>query len=364
MDFVRTKRPIGGYVAGGVIVAVVAFGVLSLAGRRQVDVAPVLSPPPPPRAHRLVSMDEVVNRASELRPLNSLLILQSDSLLVEEYFWGMEPNRGVNVKSISKSLLSPLVGIAIHDGLIEGVDQPLSQLLPEYFQDAPPATDSIKLHHLLSMTTGLEGTSFGNYGEWIGSRDWVRNALDRPFVCETGTCMTYSTGNAHIAGVILSRVTGKSLLQYASEKLFEPLGVTLRPWDRDPQGYYLGGNNMRLSPRDLLLFGQLYLKRGVHEGEQLVPSDWIDASWQTYTISPWNGHGHGYFWWSRRFAGEPIHFAWGYGGQFVLVMPTLDAVAVITSDLNQRRPRNHTRRIYGLLRSYLVPALASRTSAP
>ncbi len=114
MDFVRTKRPIGGYVAGGVIVAVVAFGVLSLVGRRQVDVAPVLSPP---RPHRLVSMDEVVSRASELRPLNSLLILQSDSLLVEEYFWGMEPNRRVNVKSISKSLLSPLVGIAIHEFL-------------------------------------------------------------------------------------------------------------------------------------------------------------------------------------------------------------------------------------------------------
>ena len=220
-----------------------------------------------------------------------------------------------------------------------------------------PQWNEVTLHNLLSMTTGVRGTSFGRYGRWIASPDWVAGALDRPGRCEPGDCWEYSTGNSHLMGVILARASGMDLREYASAALFDQLGISLRPWDRDPQGNFLGGNNMALRPRDLLTFGELYLNQGIHEGQQLVPSVWIRRSWQQYAVSPWNGHSHGYFWWSRDVDGTRINFAWGYGGQYVIVIPGKEAVVVLTSSLARSTPRGHNRRVLDFFRSSIMPEL-------
>jgi CubicO group peptidase (beta-lactamase class C family) len=324
-----------------------------------VDTAHVSAPYDPELLERMLE------RAELLTPLSSLVIARAGETLVEEYYRGMRADRSVNVKSVSKTLLSPLVGIAIRDGLLEGPDQRLDELLPETYDRLEAAgrfdarKRNVTLHHLLSMTTGIQGTSFGNYGAWVSSRNWVRDALRRPMECDPGRCWEYSTGNTHLLSVILSRQSGKTLRAYARDVFFGPLGIPLYEWDRDPQGYYLGGNNMAMRPRDLLKFGQLFLDRGRYEGEQLVPEEWIDLAWRPRNRSPWNGHRYGYLWWTEEWAGEVAHFAWGYGGQYVVVVPRLELVAVVTSSL-ARRQRGHTRDLRRFFDDFVVPAFAAR----
>ena len=305
------------------------------------------------------SVDSLLDRGAALSPLNSLIISWKGEVIGERYYRGMRSNRTVNVKSVSKSLLSPLVGIAIRDSLLEGPHQKLTSLLPEYASNIEEShRDDILLHHVLSMTTGLEGTSFQNYGPWVASSDWVRFALSQPAVCRPSACMTYSTGNSHLVSVILSRVAGKDLRSYAREVLFRPLGIALPTWDRDPQGYYLGGNNMALRPRDMLKIGELFLNKGRYGEQQLVPEEWIHRMWDAYTISPWNGHRHGYFWWSRQFGGEKTYFAWGYGGQYIFIVPRLELVVVVTSSLSNRpRGRNHNRVVQNFLSDEIIPVI-------
>lgn len=313
---------------------------------------------------RLVTLDSVAIHASDLPLLTSLLVTQHGQRVLEQYYRGMTADRPVNVKSISKTLLSPLVGIAIRDGQLRGLDQPVADMLgPRLAGALDDGKRRITLAHLLTMTAGIEGTSFGNYGAWVSSPNWVRDALARPLVCEPGSCWEYSTGNTHLVSAVLTRATGRSTLAYARAVLFDPLGIPLEPWDRDPQGIYLGGNNMRLRPRDLATLGQLYLDGGRAGGRQLVPAEWIRASLAPRVSSPWNGYDYGYLWWSRDLAGERVYFAWGYGGQFLFVVPGLDATVVATSSLDGPRERGQNRAVQRLVASYVIPLLRNGSSA-
>jgi len=317
--------------------------------------------PPVPPLFLPDRLERMLAEAESMGALTSLIVARRDSVLVENYYRGLRPSQTINVKSVSKTLLSPMVGIAIRDGLLDGVYQPISELLPDYYEVMAgrgvldPRKNEIELGHLLSMRTGIQTASFGNYGAWVASPDWAYDQLRRPMVCDPGECHEYSTGNTHLLSVILTRRSGKSLRRYMLDELFRPLGVALAEWDRDPQGRYLGGNNMSLRPRDMLKFGQLYASGGRYEGRQLVPEEWIEASWRPTGTSPWNGHGYGYLWWMRRWGGERAYFAWGYGGQFIVVVPRLDLVIVATSSLRERE-RGHTRRMWRFFDRYAVPA--------
>ncbi len=322
---------------------------------------PAFVVPPSPLLYDEVRLDRMLAVADSLPALTSLLISRRDSLVVERYWRGMRADRAVNVKSVSKTLLSPMVGIAIRDGLLEGLDQPLSELLPDYYErlrardDWDPRKDEIRLRHLLTMQTGLETTSFGNYGAWVASADWAWDQLRRPMVCDPGECHAYSTGTSHLLSVILTQRSGKSLRRYMSEELFGPLGIPLGEWDRDPQGRYLGGNNMPLRPRDMLKIGQLFAAGGRYEGSQLVPEAWIEESWTPRGTSPWNRHRFGYLWWTETWGGETAHFAWGYGGQFIVVVPRLDLVVVATTSLRDGA-RGNSRRVRRFFDRWVVPA--------
>lgn len=299
--------------------------------------------------------------ADRIGPLSSLLVWHRGELAVERYYRGMRADEHVNLKSVSKTLLSPLIGIAIRDSLIEGVDVPLRDLLPELFArlDASDVDDSrkhqIRLEHLLDMSTGLETTSFGNYGAWASSPNWGWDQLRRPMECDPGTCYQYSTGVTHLLGLALARAAGTDLRTYARQVLYDPMDIELPPWDRDPQGNFLGGNNMSLTPGDLLSIGILYLDDGWYDGRQIVPAEWIEASWQPRFRSPWNGQGYGHLWWTADWGDETVHSAWGYGGQFLVVVPRLDLAIVATSSLD-RAENGHTRRMRRFFDRFVVPA--------
>ncbi|MFB6278437.1 MAG: serine hydrolase domain-containing protein [Salinibacter sp.] len=313
----------------------------------------------PPGAHGFdaFALAEAVDRAADLPPLTSLLVARDTTTVAEIYFNGRGPRDGANLKSASKSVLSALTGIALADGTLDGVTQPIGPFFPRLLADAP-RKQRITIHHLLTQQTGLESTSFDNYGAWVASSNWVADALRRPMVDRPGGDMIYSTGTTHVLGAVLAQATGQSLRAYAQDRLFDPLGVRIRSWQQAPTGRYFGGNNLSLPPRAMLRFGQLYLNDGRFQGQQILPSDWIDRSWRTYVRSTYHGHQYGYLWFTHEFAGERVAFAWGYGGQYVFVVPRLDLVVVCTSAL-RNRPRgsgDHNERLLRLLANHIIPA--------
>ncbi|HEX6367724.1 MAG TPA: serine hydrolase [Longimicrobium sp.] len=312
-----------------------------------------------------VLLAQALERAAELPRLRGILVSQRGQMVMERYIGDAGADRAANVKSASKSVLSVLVGIAIREGHIRGLDQPISDFFPDYFarQGGDPRKRAITVGHLLSMQSGLESTSFNEYGAWVSSRDWVRAALDQPVVDEPGGRMLYSTGSTHLLSAILTRATGKSTWAYANEKVAQPMGFRIRPWQRDPQGIFFGGNDMYLTPRQMLRFGQMYLDGGVYQGRQIVPRDWVRESVRPRTSSPYNGHGYGLGWWSKESGGRRVFFAWGYGGQYVFVVPELEMVAVFISQPDGPRAPGHLPGIHRILDEYLVPGGAARLLA-
>ena len=304
------------------------------------------------------ALADAVDRAADLAPpLTSLLVARDTTTVAEVYFNGWPPTRGANLKSASKSILSALTGIALADGYLDGLNQPLGPFFPTLLADAP-RKQRITIDHLLTQQTGLESTSFGNYGAWVASDDWVADALRRPMVDRPGGEMIYSTGTTHILGAVLAKATGQPLRAFAQEHLFDPLGVRIRSWQQAPTGRYFGGNNLALTPQGLLRFGQLYLNDGRVQGQQVVPADWIDLSWRTYVRSTYRDHQYGYLWFTHDFGGERVAFAWGYGGQYVFIVPRLDLVVACTSSL-RNRPRgsdDHNGQILRLLAEHIIPA--------
>ena len=307
------------------------------------------------------------SRAAELPKLRSLVVAQDGSIIGERYYHGATRERRANVKSVSKSIISALVGIAIAEGKLDSARQRIGEFFPRELR-APEhaAKRDITLVDLLSMRAGLESTSFDGYGRWVTSANWVRSALHEPVVAERGERgpMIYSTGNSHILSAILTRATGVSTLTYARRKLGRPLGIEIPGWPRDPQGIYFGGNDMRLTPRAMLAIGELYRNRGRVGRRQVVPEWWVDSSFVVRTYSPFNGHGYGWGWWGRNAGEYRVHFAWGYGGQFIFIVPALRATVVMTSDAEGRREWGHLDSLHDLLDSYVIPALEATACVP
>jgi CubicO group peptidase (beta-lactamase class C family) len=336
-------------------------------GERPASGAESRPPNAAPRATRLdsVALADVYARAAQLPKLRSLLVSQRDTVVAERYFGGARSDRPANLKSASKSVVSALVGVALAEGTLRGLQQTVGELLPADARGLDSAKRAITVEDLLSMRSGLESTSIRSYGAWVSSRDWIRYALARPLVAppgHDGGPMIYSTGNTHLLSAILTRAAGRSLYrQYAA--LARPLGIVPREWPTDPRGFYFGGNEMRMTPREMLRFGALYLHDGVAPpgtpgaGRQLVPKAWVDSSWAPRTTSGFSGHQYGYGWWQRSSGGYPVHFAWGYGGQFIFVVPDLGLVVVATSDPDApERDHGHLDAVHALLDGVVAAA--------
>jgi CubicO group peptidase (beta-lactamase class C family) len=300
---------------------------------------------------------EAVRQGEALPRLRTLLVARHGELQLERHFRGPALTTPANVKSVSKSVLSAVVGIALEEGHLDDVAQPVA---PFFRSHIPAVGDDararITVGHLLSMQSGLESTSGRNYGAWVTSRDWVRHAITRPVVAEPGTSRIYSTGNSHLLAAVVTRATGENLWSYTRSRLAAPLGISLPRWVADPQGIYFGGNEMRMTPRAMLAFGELYRNRGRHDGRQVVPEWWVQASLTPQTAARRSGEGYGYGWFISSVRGHPMFYAWGYGGQFIFVVPDLELTVVTTSDPDVAREGEHIRAVRQLLNSYIVPA--------
>ncbi|MDG2375504.1 MAG: serine hydrolase, partial [Woeseiaceae bacterium] len=271
-----------------------------------------------------------LTEARSMPRLHSLLVSHNGKLVVEEYFNGLSRSRIANVKSVSKSIMSALIGIAIEQGHIEGLDQPISDYYGDRIGNDPTGfKQRITVGNLLSMQAGLETTSFYNFGAWVLSDDWVEFALNQPVEALPGSRMLYSTGNTHLLSGILTMATGQSTLEFARESLAGPMGFHLNTWTQDPNGVYFGGNNMEMTPRQMMAFGEMYLNNGEANGRQVIPTEWVETSLQPKVRSRRDStRQYGYGWWIRDMAGVPTMYAWGFGGQFILLAEDLDMVVV------------------------------------
>lgn len=297
------------------------------------------------------AIDEVARAAADLPRLRSLIVSRRGEVVLERYVNGSRAGQLANIKSASKSLISALVGLAIARGAIKSVDQPIVQYFPELLNDPEPRKRTITVEDLLTMRSGLDSTSGRNYGAWVTSRNWVRYVLSRPLIDEPGTRVEYSTGSSHLLSAILTKATGMSTWQFAQQALARPLGFSLARWPQDPQGIYFGGNEMLMTPRQMLTFGELYVNEGRVAGRELLPASWIERTFVGRGRSRWGSdREYGYGWWIRELAGHDTFYAWGYGGQFIFVVPSLELVVVTTSrsDVSRER-RDHNEAIYDLV---------------
>ncbi|GJM12634.1 MAG: 6-aminohexanoate-dimer hydrolase [Pseudohongiella sp.] len=305
--------------------------------------------------------------ASRLPRLHSLLISRGDDLVFEQYYNGRDPSRPANMKSASKSVISALIGIAIDKGLIESVDVKVADYFPDVIAASEqPEKLEITVENLLTMQSGLETTSNRNYGKWVLSDNWVEFALNQPLVAEPGTRMLYSTGSTHLLSAILTKASGMSAKQFAQENLSSPLGFSMNYWSQDPQGIYFGGNDMEMTPRQMLEFGRLYLNGGIHDEQRVISQAWVENSHQPRARSPrGQGRFYGYGWWLRDLAGMQVPVAWGYGGQLIFVVKELDLVVVATSDSTPSPARRgHLGSLYDLVEDYVLsPARVQQLSS-
>jgi CubicO group peptidase (beta-lactamase class C family) len=304
--------------------------------------------------------EEAVTAGRGMPRLYSLLASQHGELILEQYFHGARPATYANIKSASKSIISALVGIAIDRKLLPGVGTPIAPYFPELAApNVDPRKRRITIEDLLTMRSGLVETNRG-YGAWVLSPNWVHYLLAHPLQFAPGDQMNYNTGNTHLLSALLTKVSGSDTWSFAQKTLAGALGSALPRWPRDPQGIYFGGNDMLLTPLQMLKFGELYLHHGRAGDLQIVPAEWVAQSLLPRTRSPISGQQYGYGWWISEMAGWEVDFAWGFGGQYIFIVPSLDLVVVTTSSVALGEDRRAYRKgLFDLVENQIVDLVAA-----
>lgn len=319
-------------------------------------VTPLMAFATPVRAEKSATLfPGLAEQAAGLERLHSLVIAVDGEPVFSQAFRGPGTDEPANIKSLSKTVLSAVVGMAIDRGVLESVDQPIADIL-DMPGNASVRVNEVTISHLLSMQAGLQRTSGRFYGEWVNSDNWVDYALSRPFVAEPGAEMLYSTGSYHLLSAALTASTGQSTLEVIRDWLGNPLGIRIRPWMKDPQGIYFGGNEMRLSPMALLKIGELYRNDGVYDGKQLLSPEWIDQSWTQRGTSRYTDDRYGYGWFVTDLGGHRAYYGRGYGGQMLYVFPGLEMTVVMTSDPQPPASPSFMQEQNALLEEFVIPA--------
>lgn len=287
-------------------------------------------------------IDALYENAAELETLYSLLVVKDGFLIAEQYFNGGSVDEKTLIQSVSKSYISALVGIAIEEGCLSSVNQKMIEFFPEVADElTDPRKREISIRQMLQMRSGypdeetdaayLEALYWGVYPPLIEGF---------PLVSDPGTAFHYSNLTYSWLAILLERACGPDLKDFARQHLFEPTETEVGDWLKDREGNYIGSGGIHVTARDAAKFGLLYLRGGEFEGEQVVPVNWIQDSLQTYSEGArdygwgfaFQDLGYGYGWWTASAGGHDFGFAWGHGGQLIVLLDELDMVIVTTAD--------------------------------
>lgn len=308
--------------------------------------------------------------AENMPYLRSVLVIRHGVLVIEWYFHGASRDTALHIHSASKSFISTLIGIAIHEGYISSVEQKMMDYFPEFVYLGLDARKyDITIQDLLTMKAGFDfNETTEAYVEYSNSPNSVKYILELPFLHNPGEYWYYSTVQSDLLSVVLTKATGMSSMEFAEKYLFEPANFTIDNWNQDSQGYYFGGHEMYFTPRAMARYGLMYLNNGSIFGKQIVPREWVletiedhsvgyavEASWGSMALEE---EGYGYQWWLRKQNGFNTYCALGLGGQVICCIPGLDMVVVTTATgtifemeyvTGIQQPR-----IYGLIRSNIM----------
>ena len=335
-------------------------------------------------ATRLAALTESIRTSPQLG-VHAIVIERAGRLIYEEYFdgddqrWGdplgrvsMTANTLHDLRSVTKSVVSALVGIAVGEGAIATLDQPVVQWFPEFPDLDTPERRRVTLRHVLGMTSGFAWNENISYDdprndEIRMTRDTLplRYALSRPFAVDPGSDFNYNGGLTQVMAAVLTRATRTSLQEYARTKLFEPLGITRVEWVGDLAGMPAAASGLRMRARDVAKFGSLYLHAGRWNGKQVLPADWVTLSTRRHFRfsggQPGTGEaGYAYFWWYNCYPTAAglieARTAVGNGGQRIFVLPGLDmAVTILAGKYNDFPAAGELARI--ILREHVIPAV-------
>ncbi len=295
---------------------------------------------------------------SREKSLLSVLVIRNNRMVAEQYFHGGGVRKSNNVHSASKSMIQALAGIAVAKGFMGSLDDKVSKYLPEYIPGTSARKHQISLRDLLTMSSGLAWQEDDTEYKIQEKPDWVKAILDQPLQHGPGRVFNYSTGNTHVLSAVLQRATGMSTCDFAARYLFGMIGITVEHWGRDPQGVCSGGYNVYMTSRELAKFGLLYLNGGAWQGRQVVPPATVQQARQRiWQVDEDFGYSQG--WWTRRIAGHDIHLAWGYGGQFIYVIPDVNMVLVTTGDTRDGHSIKETD-LRQFIENSLLPSIARR----
>ena len=271
--------------------------------------------------------------------VTGVVVARGGAIAFETYRGGYPADRVVNIRSVTKSVTSTLVGIALQRGELASIEVTVGEVL-EVPADADPAVADLTMRDFLTMTSGLWWDGHDDWPMLLAAENWVENTLRQPIVALPGQQFVYNTGGSHLIGVMLARVLGRPLEDFANEVLFAPLGIAQGPWMRSPQGEVNGGSGLELLPRDLAKLGWLMRHGGAWAGAQLVEPGYAGAA-TTRQSDGESGTGgaigvaYGYQWWVTDATGYEAFFALGFGGQYVYVVPQLDLVVVVAAGFGE-----------------------------
>lgn len=283
--------------------------------------------------------------------LHSMMLVKNGKVIAEGAWFPYHTKTKHFMFSLTKSITSTAVGFALSEGLLS-LDDKVISFFPEYSKlDMDKKMGSMTIRHLLTMTSGYIENISGStvWGQMPGS--WIKEFLELPLTYKPGTQFVYNSGSSHMLSAIVSKVTKQSLHHYLQPRLFDPLHIKGFNWDTDPEGNNTGGWGIRLSTEDIAKFGQFYLQKGMWEGQQLLPKEWIEeaTSFQVSTahLDEIDGQqGYGYqFWMSRNGA----YRASGAFGQMCIVLPQQNTVMAITAGTNRGQE------VLNLLWEYIYP---------
>lgn len=263
--------------------------------------------------------------------IHSLLVIRHGYVVVDATFYPYDGQTPHNVASVTKSLMTTLIGIAADQGVL-GLDDKMVSFFPDRtIANLDERKEDITVRHLASMSSGLDCAAEPDeptLREMVASPDYVQFVLDRPVAWGPGEQFVYCSPAIHLLSPILQQATGLTTLDFASQYLFEPLGFGKVMWPRDPQGYYDGWADVSLHPHDMAKLGFLFLHQGEWGGRQIVPRGWVEAATQVEVATPEGDDPYGYGWWiESEVKGASAR---GRGGQYIFVLPEWDMLVVTT----------------------------------
>lgn len=300
-------------------------------------------------SEKLFNLESTIK--SEYGNINGIVVVRNGYIAYERYSNGYGPDDAHHMTSVTKSVISALIGIAIEAGYIKNVAQKVVDFFPEYYSDASAVAHDnqkreISIYHLLTMTAPYPFEDWHEpFDKLCMQPDWVKYILD--MLGQKGNIGTfkYSTAGAHLLSTIITRSTGKNAREFANERLFKPIGMkevpdhemkafgfedlfgkNMKGWVKDPDGNSTGGWGLKLNPRDMARFGFLYLNHGIWDNNQIIPRTWIDES------TAMNLNNYGYLWWLREEDGVFAYLALGDGGNVICCIPEKDLVVAIASE--------------------------------